>query len=511
MKKILPLIAAILICVQLHSQVAVDNTSNTDQVVEDVFLANGIFVSNITFNGAAANSVNEQFGYFTDANSEIGISEGLLLSTGNVADAAYNVFVGSISNPYANQDPDVLAMLTNEFTLGDNAVLEFDFIATGDSLDFVYVFASDEYPEWVESAFNDHFGFLVSGPGISGTFSNNAVNIAMIPGTTETVGINTLNEFEHSEYYVDNQMGTALMGYDAFTTPLHASIGGLVVGEVYHVKIIIADVSDSALDSAVFLQGNSFVQFCNEGGDNLMDGQCLLSNLHANVEYTETCGTISLTNLSEMNIETTGCYYELGDGNTTTACDVNTMYTYAESGTYTLKLVYEVNAFRAKFTIGDILISDTPPVTPVITQSGSMLEITNWDGVSSLQWYVNGSQILDATGTSVMIEESGSYTVVANNGCPVTSAPMVANSISELNDPNGMVVYPNPSNGTTTVKMPMGAQYLEVYNTQGQLVQTMNVNGMNNVNITANAGMYSVRAFNTSGEVLASRTWLVKE
>lgn len=511
MKKILPFIAACFLCIQLNSQVVVDNTSNTDQVVEDIFLANGIFVSNITFNGAPANSINEQFASFTDANNEIGVSEGLLMSTGHVGDAVYGSPGLSLSTSYSPQDSDVLAMLTNEFSLGDNAVLEFDFIATGDSLDFVYVFASDEYPEWVESSFNDHFGFLISGPGITGTFSNDAVNIALIPGTSEYVGINSLNYADNSQYYVDNANLVAMMGYDAFTTPLHASIGGLVVGEVYHVKLVIADVSDSALDSAVFLQGNSFVQFCNEPGDNLMDGQCLLSNLQANVEYTESCGTISLTNLSEMNIETTGCYYELGDGNTTTACDANTMYTYAESGTYTLKLVYQVNEFKAKFTIGDILISDTPPVTPVIDQVGSMLEVTNWDGVSSLQWYVNGAQILDATGTSVLIEEPGSYTVVANNGCPVTSSPFVANGISELNDPNGMVVYPNPSNATTTVKMPVGAQYLEVYNTQGQLVQTMNVNGLNNVNITANAGMYSVRAFNASGEVLASRTWLVKE
>jgi hypothetical protein len=511
MKKILPFIFACLLCIQLHSQVAVDNTNNTDQVVEDIFLANGIFVSNITFNGAAANSINEQFASFTDVNNEIGITGGLVMSTGHVLDAQYMASGMSITNSYMPQDPDVLAMLTNEFTLGDNATLEFDFIATGDSLDFIYVFASDEYPEWVESAFNDHFGFLISGPGINGTFSNGAVNIALIPGTTETVGINSLNEFEHSQYYVDNQLSIAQMGYDAFTTPLHASIGSLVVGEVYHVKLVIADVSDSALDSAVFLQGNSFVQICNEPGDNLMDGQCMLSNLHANVEYTETCGTISLTNLSEMNIETTGCYYELGDGNTTTACDANTMYSYAESGTYTLKLAYQVNAFKAKFTIGDILISDTPPALPAISQNGNMLEITNWDGVSSLQWYVNGAQILDATGTTVLIEESGSYTVTANNGCPVTSSAFVANGISEMVDPNGMVVYPNPSNGTTTVKMPMGTQYLEVYNTQGQLVQTMNVNGLNNIDITANTGMYSVRAFNSTGEVLASRAWLVKE
>jgi hypothetical protein len=110
-----------------------------------------------------------------------------------------------------------------------------------------------------------------------------------------------------------------------------------------------------------------------------------------------------------------------------------------------------------------------------------------------------------------MVEESGSYTVVANNGCPVTSSPFLANGISEFSNPNGMLVYPNPSAGITAVKLPNGTHFLEVYNAQGQLVQTMNVNGINNVNLTANSGMYSVRAYNSTGTVLASRIWLVKE
>ncbi|MFN0033143.1 MAG: choice-of-anchor L domain-containing protein [Flavobacteriales bacterium] len=509
MKKIFTLLLIVMLCVQLNAQVLVDNTQTVETTVEDIFLANGIFVANITFNGVAANTGSEYFGSFTDALEGIGMGAGLVMTTGHVNDAMYPEIYEPIVNSYTYQDPDLLALIPNEYYIGELASLEFDFIATGDSLDFIYVFGSDEYPEFVESAFNDHFGFFVSGPGIAGTFSNNAVNIALIPGTTESVGINTLNEFEHAEFYVDNNGNPVSVGFDAFTTPLHASIGQMVVGETYHVKLVIADVSDAVLDSGVFLKGDSFVQVCSPNA-NVMPEGCMLSSLHANVEYTEDCGTISLTNLSELNIETTGCYYEMGDGNETAACDANTMYTYTASGTYTVKLVYEINEFKAKFTVANLLISDTPPATPVITQTGNMLEVSNWDGTSTLQWYVNGATILGGTSNTVLIEESGSYTVTANNGCPVTSAAYSAVGLHELADENGFIIYPNPTDGTANVKLPKSAHTLQLFNMNGQLISAQQVMNQNTIQLSAASGVYSVRISDEAGSTMSNLIWMVK-
>ena len=44
-----------------------------------------------------------------------------------------------------------------------------------------------------------------------------------------------------------------------FTTPLTAEYNGLTCGETYHIKLAIADASDGALNSVVFLEANSFV------------------------------------------------------------------------------------------------------------------------------------------------------------------------------------------------------------------------------------------------------------
>jgi len=45
---------------------------------------------------------------------------------------------------------------------------------------------------------------------------------------------------------------------DGYTVPMFAAIGGLTVGEAYHITLAIADASDSALDSFVFLERKFF-------------------------------------------------------------------------------------------------------------------------------------------------------------------------------------------------------------------------------------------------------------
>ncbi len=77
----------------------------------------------------------------------------------------------------------------------DAAVLEFDFVPTQGTASFRYVFASDEYLEFVDQ-FNDVFAFYVDG-----------VNIALIPGTNTPVAINTVNPGDNASFFVNNPSG----------------------------------------------------------------------------------------------------------------------------------------------------------------------------------------------------------------------------------------------------------------------------------------------------------------
>jgi gliding motility-associated-like protein len=170
-------------------------------------------------------------------------------------------------------DPD-LETLANVET-NDASVLEFDFVPQGDSISFRYVFASEEYPQYVCGIFNDAFGFFLSGPGITGPYTNNAVNIALIPGSTIPVSINTVNSgvagssgdpsncaaldpnWTANNIYFQDNTGSLEVEYNGQTVVLTAR-AQVICGETYHIKLAIADGGDTNLDSGVFLEENSF-------------------------------------------------------------------------------------------------------------------------------------------------------------------------------------------------------------------------------------------------------------
>lgn len=261
----------------LRSQIVIDNTITLDEAIA-IMLGPGVEFSNVTISGD-----NNQVGSFNSENANIGINTGIILATGDVMNAEGPNDQGAASLGGGNSgatDPDLDAL--DGLTHNDACVLEFDFIATGPSMSFEYVFASEEYPEYTGAGscgdVSDVFGFFLSGPGISGPFTNNAVNIALIPGTNQFVSIHNLNagcdglaqpgdaNCNYCEYYVYNgdgftapyNTGTNYVQYDGFTVILTASYEGLECGETYHIKLALADVSDTAFDSAVFLKEGSF-------------------------------------------------------------------------------------------------------------------------------------------------------------------------------------------------------------------------------------------------------------
>lgn len=249
------------------AQLVVDNTITVSDLVQNVLLGGGVTATNITFNGLPGNQAFLQMGSFDATNAQVGMQQGILLSSGDV-----DVAVGPNNNDGATLplggfntagDPD-LDLVSNAGT-NDAAVLEFDFVPAGDSLSFNYVFASEEYLEFVNLGFNDVFGFFLSGPGISGPFSNNAINIALIPGTSTPVSIDNVNTGSFPQYYVDNGDGLTApfnsdpqyVQFDGLTTVL-AARALVQCGQTYHLKIAIADAGDAILDSGVFLEAGSF-------------------------------------------------------------------------------------------------------------------------------------------------------------------------------------------------------------------------------------------------------------
>ncbi len=266
----------------VSAQIEVEPTGalfTPEDLITNVFLGDGVEVTNITYNGDDA-----AVGYFTNGTNDVGMDRGIVMASGTAVTAATPNNAGGTSGGPINStasDPDITAITTS--TPNDVAIYEISFIPISDTLRFKYAFASEEYPEYACSDYNDAFGFFISGPGISGPFSNNGINIAFVPdpadptGTTFTdlpVTINNVNpgvvgingtidnctppngSLDYGVYYNDNT-GSNTLTYDGV---LDVFIAQVVVTpcEEYTIKLAICDAGDSAYDSAVFLEAKSF-------------------------------------------------------------------------------------------------------------------------------------------------------------------------------------------------------------------------------------------------------------
>jgi gliding motility-associated-like protein len=256
MKQIYTFIILIILPFFVKSQLIVTNNETPIDLVQNYLVGSGVTVSNITFNGMPGNTIDNQIGFFNGVNTNLGIDSGIVMSTGLVLDIAQpEAAFASTSFFTQSFDPDLNAI--SAVNVNDPAILEFDIVPTGDTLEFRYSFASEEYPSFSApgSSFIDAFGLFLSGPGIAGPFSNGAVNIALVPGTTTPVSIVNISQFVNTNYYINNT-GNPHIVFGGRTVTLTAKYP-VQCGQTYHLKFAIGDGGDNSYDSGVFIEAGS--------------------------------------------------------------------------------------------------------------------------------------------------------------------------------------------------------------------------------------------------------------
>lgn len=248
----------------------------------------GITITDPIYTGATRSG-----GRFSAGEPTIGFDSGVVLASGAVqtveSDSLCSKGIEGPNGCESNTlvagtpgDPDLDSLAG--FPTNDAAILEFDFVPDFSSISFRYVFGSEEYREYANSQFNDTFAFFVNG-----------TNCATVPGTGEPVSVNTINNGNpggdttphNEELYRDNPASapTIDIEYDGLTTILTCQ-ATVLPGEVNHVRLAIADGSDSALDSAVFIEAGSFVSTppCTEDGLAVVGGGVASGTVHDSVE-----------------------------------------------------------------------------------------------------------------------------------------------------------------------------------------------------------------------------------
>lgn len=403
-------VSAILISNAASAQLTVNTGFTPTQLVQNVLLGSGVTASGVTFSGTAT-----QRSEFNGTASNIGFTSGVLLTTGDasVAPGPNNSSSAGMGGTGAVEN-DVQLNSIATTTLYDGAVLEFDFIPMADTLKFRYVFASEEYPEFVCSNFNDVFGFFISGPNPAGGSYTN-LNIAQIPGTSLPVAINTVNpgvagassgggtctSLAYSSLYVNNTLNS--VQYDGFTVPLTA-IAPVTCGQTYHIKIAIADAGDGAWDSGVFLEAGSFsavgVQIIPEisyGGTND-------STLY------EGCGQACIYFVRTSNLSQTDTVNVTIGGSATNGVDYNTGVVGVPIPSQLIFAVGQDTIVYCIDAVADGVTEGLDTITLQITQTGASVCVQS---VASAVIYLNEYQPLTLTVSDTTLCNSGG-TVVLN-------------------------------------------------------------------------------------------------
>ena len=238
--------------------VTTDMNSLTLQQLVQSLLGPGVVASNIVFHGAPVAA-----GTFQGALPIVGLDSGIMLSSGDISSVlGPNASDSTSTDNTAPGDAD-LDLLSTASTF-DACTLEFDFdCPSAAQISFQYVFASEEYNEYVGTQFNDVFAFFLNG-----------VNIATLPGGT-VVAINNVNcgnpynsaPGGNCGLYVNNSCvdlpagsfpcnGVVDTEMDGLTVVLTAT--GTLRPGTNHIKLAIADVADPIYDSNVFIRSESF-------------------------------------------------------------------------------------------------------------------------------------------------------------------------------------------------------------------------------------------------------------
>lgn len=302
MKKIVPFLFVIFTFVffRLDAQISVASPQGMTplQLINSTLvlppIVSGVYISNATFNnqsGPLPTTTTSKIGTFTNGYSfaDFPMNRGIIMTSGNITVAPGPNSSGSSSsaNNDGTTDADLQALTTNNLT--GMSKLEFDFLSVSGNVQFEYIFASEEYPEFVCSNYNDIFAFFLTGTHPV-TQVTSTWNIALIPGSTLPVSINSVNpgtpgassgggscaglnqSLAYSSFYTSVASGSPGIQFDGFTripgnspyAPFGVASGLFAKSRImpcttYHMKLAVANCQDNSYDSGVFLKQGSFI------------------------------------------------------------------------------------------------------------------------------------------------------------------------------------------------------------------------------------------------------------
>ncbi|MGL5012209.1 MAG: Hint domain-containing protein [Paracoccaceae bacterium] len=355
-------------------------------------MANAIFGAGVTVTGASYTGPASSAAVYSNGQLAPGVvpsNTGVILSTGRASD-----FTQSNGDPNRNAgtSTDTTGVNNNSqfntiagASTFDAVWLDVDFIPTGDEMTIRFVFSSEEYPEYINSQFNDVVGVWVNGSLVPIEVGNGRTSVNNINGTTQE---NLFRSNTNDAYNTEMDGFTITMTLKMAVNP----------GVVNSIRIGIADTSDARWDSNLLIAGDSVqtVLVANNdefdlnpfgtktvdvlGNDSGPVGSTLTIT-HVNGIPVVAGQTITLPSGQQVTLNANGTFTVVGDGNVETKTFT---YTVQDQFGNTDTAFVTLNSVPC-FVAGTLILTDQGERRVEELQPGDLV-MTHDEGPQPVRW-----------------------------------------------------------------------------------------------------------------------------
>ncbi|MBT6636140.1 MAG: hypothetical protein HOB48_05460, partial [Flavobacteriaceae bacterium] len=390
-KIILPIF--LLISIIGYSQfITIDESLTVQQLVEDILIDSPCAqTSNYGSRTGLDYGEGNGIAAFNGNNSNFPYKTGIILSSGFVSNAPGPNQQDNSNGSNNWLGDDDLEIYTSTNNSNNASFIQFDFVPRISQISFNFIFASEELNQNFECFYSDAFAFILTDQ-VTGTVQN----LAILPGTDIPIeatnihpdvpgGCPAINEefFDRYNFSPFNDPNTAAIDFNGQTISLVAQ-GNVIIDNTYTIKLVIADDSDTAYDSAVFFEGGSFNINVDLGEDLLI----IAGNAPCQGESQEIG-----VNPDPLE-ETTYQWYVLNEFTMVfdlIAGEISNTIIVIESGTYKIETILSIGCLASD----DIVVEFSPLPIPGIPDDLALCDEIPNDGFAAFDLTLRDAQIIN--------------------------------------------------------------------------------------------------------------------
>lgn len=353
----------------------------------NAIMGDGITVVSASYTGDSRSSGTYSGGDSTAPGATPG-DTGVILSTGKAHD--FTNFHGQSNN--ASETSTNTRGVDNDAGFNsiaggntyDAAILDIDFIPTGDTMTMQFTLSSEEYAGNL-GAFSDIIGVWING---------NYVPMVIGDGDAD---VQNINSGANENLFLDNTGGAFSTEMNGLSITMTLTIP-VNSGEVNSIRIGVADQGNSAYDTNLLIAGNSMQTILiavHDTANMYVNGTRTLDVLDNDINSTG--GTLTITHINGVAVAI-GDTVTLPSGETVTLNANGTLTVVSDADVDVVNFSYEIENSTGETDVGFVTINTIPCFvagTMILTPDGEVavetltpgdLVMTHDDGAQPLRW-----------------------------------------------------------------------------------------------------------------------------